>query len=192
MYESLTPKQENFVQGLFTGLSQREAYKQAGYKVDNMPDKSIDELACILAKNPKVSSRLQGLQDTVANKNINITVDWIAQQYAKIAGVDINDFLTFGRREVPVMGAFGPVFDENKKPIMKTVNFVDFIDSSLIDGTLVSEVKVGKDGASIKVHDRMKALDALAKYLGMFVDKHEFTGNMTFEIVPAPKPQENE
>jgi len=36
----LTPKQEKFVQGLFSGLSQREAYKQA-YNAVNMKDTTI-------------------------------------------------------------------------------------------------------------------------------------------------------
>jgi hypothetical protein len=44
----LTIKQEKFCQGLFSGLTQREAYKQA-FKTDNMADKTIDEAACKLA-----------------------------------------------------------------------------------------------------------------------------------------------
>jgi len=57
-----------------------------------------------------------------------------------------------------------------------------------VDGTLIQEVKQGKDGASVKLMDRMKALELLGKHLGMFVDKHELTGNLTFNIVPAPPP----
>ena len=49
MAGKLTVKQEKYVQGLFAGLSQREAYKQA-YNCENMTDKTIDEKACKLSK----------------------------------------------------------------------------------------------------------------------------------------------
>lgn len=65
----LTIKQEKYAQGLFARLSQREAYK-ASYNCENMTDKSIDELACVLASNIKVSSRLAELQDMVTERSI--------------------------------------------------------------------------------------------------------------------------
>lgn len=52
----LTPKQEKFVQGIVSGLSQREAYKQA-YNATKMKDKSIDEKASELFRNVKITSR---------------------------------------------------------------------------------------------------------------------------------------
>lgn len=53
---SLTPKQEKFVHGIVSGLSQREAYKQA-YNAAKMKDKSIDEKASELFRNVKIKSR---------------------------------------------------------------------------------------------------------------------------------------
>lgn len=66
---ALTPKQEKFVQGLFAGLSQRKAYKEA-YDAENMTDKSIDELACVLANDIKITSRLDQLNAEVAAMNM--------------------------------------------------------------------------------------------------------------------------
>jgi hypothetical protein len=66
----LTPKQEKFVQGLFSGLSQRKSYIEAGYSTNNKPDSYIDKEACLLAKNRKVIERLTELQDKVANDNL--------------------------------------------------------------------------------------------------------------------------
>ena len=65
----LTVKEEAFVQGLFSGLSQRKAYKEA-YNTDRMKDETIDVKACNLAKTDKVRIRLQVLQDKVANDNL--------------------------------------------------------------------------------------------------------------------------
>lgn len=65
----LTPKQEKFVRNLIKGMSQREAYKNS-YDAENMTDKSIDEEACRLFKDSKVSSRYKELQDRLEDATI--------------------------------------------------------------------------------------------------------------------------
>ena len=64
---SLTQLQENFVRGVVSGLSQREAYKQAGYSYKNMKDSTIDNTACTLLKNPKVRARHRELLKEQSN-----------------------------------------------------------------------------------------------------------------------------
>lgn len=64
----LTTKQEKFVQGLVSGLSQRQAYIQAGYKVENIKEASIDQMASKLLSNAKVLSRYQKLIGEHKNK----------------------------------------------------------------------------------------------------------------------------
>jgi phage terminase small subunit len=41
----------------------------------------------------------------------------------------------------------------------------------MVDGQLISEVKKGRDGASIKLMDKMKALEKLEKYLDVIPDR---------------------
>lgn len=62
----LTAKQEKFVRNLIQGMSQREAYKNS-YDAENMTDKSIDEEACRLFNDSKISSRYKELQDKLEN-----------------------------------------------------------------------------------------------------------------------------
>lgn len=62
---ALTAKQEKFIQGIVTGLSQREAYK-AAYDVKSMSDNAIDREACLLMKNPKIAQRHKELVDEIA------------------------------------------------------------------------------------------------------------------------------
>ena len=57
----LTTKQERYVQGLVAGLSQREAYKQAGYATEGKSDNTIDANASRLFKNSKVLTRYNEL-----------------------------------------------------------------------------------------------------------------------------------
>lgn len=160
----LTPKQEKFVQGLFARLSQREAYKQA-YNCKGWKDKSIDEKACVLAANVKVKSRLKALQDEVVEeikaKNI-ITVEEILTEYAKIARADIKDYLKFGMKDIVVEGADG-------RRINMPVQIIEVKDSEEVDGSLISEVSISKDGTfKFKLHDKLNALEKAGKHLGMF------------------------
>lgn len=65
----LTAKQEKFVRNLIQGMSQREAYKNS-YDAENMTDKSIDEEACRLFNDSKISSRYKELQDRLEDATI--------------------------------------------------------------------------------------------------------------------------
>lgn len=57
---SLTTKQEKFIQGIVSGLSQREAYKQA-YNTNKMKDETIDVKASKMFNMDKVRIRYQEL-----------------------------------------------------------------------------------------------------------------------------------
>lgn len=124
-----------------------------------------------LLKNAEIMNEIAELKQHRMNQQLLDESD-IFQKYMDIAFADITDFLTFGQQEVPVMGPFGPIMakdpDTGKKVVVKkTVNVVSFKKSDEVDGTLISEVKQGKDGASIKLADRMKALEWLAGHMDM-------------------------
>lgn len=102
----------------------------------------------------------------------------IFQKYMDIAFADITDYLDFGTEEVPVMALDGPVKIKDpetgeEKTLTKTVNVVHFKPSSEVDGSILSEVKQGKDGASIKLADRMKALEWLSKHMNIATDEQK-------------------
>jgi hypothetical protein len=65
--DKLTPKQEAFVQALFAGKSQREAYINV-YERGGKSDKTINEAACKLANATKIYTRLQTLRDAVTQQ----------------------------------------------------------------------------------------------------------------------------
>lgn len=100
----------------------------------------------------------------------------IFQKYMDIAFADITDYMEFGIEEVPVMAMYGPVKVENpetkeKEILKKKVNVARFKNSSEVDGTILAEVKQGKDGASIKLADRMKALQWLSDHMNMATEE---------------------
>ena len=50
-------------------------------------------------------------------------------------------------------------------------NFVHLNESTDIDGSLITEVKQGKDGISIKLADKMKALEYLSKHMDLLDER---------------------
>lgn len=63
----LTPKQELFVQGIISGLSQRQAYRQAYPSAKGWLDSSVDSKAAVLLQNVKVLSRYRELLKQFSN-----------------------------------------------------------------------------------------------------------------------------
>lgn len=119
-----------------------------------------------LLGNVRVKEEIQRLKQSMTN-DLYIDAMDVLNKYVKIAFSDITDYLTFGQKWVPVMGMMGPILDDDGKQIMEEVNYVDFKESGVVDGTIISEVKQGRDGVSIKLEDRSKALDVLLKYFDL-------------------------
>ena len=166
----LTIKQEKFCQGLFSRLSQREAYKRA-YDCENMTDKTVDEAACRSAADSKIIARIEELTNELKDRNI-ITIEQVVAEYKKIALADIKDFVSFGTVKTEIDWD-----EEENKPIYGYKQVVEAKPSDEVDGTLINEVSIGKDGTfKFKLHDKKGALDMIGKHLGMFVDKTEITG----------------
>ena len=77
----LTLKQEAFVGAYQETGNASEAYRRA-YNTKTMSEKTVNEEACKLVKNPKVATRLSELQQLSAERH-NITVDSLTQMTMK-------------------------------------------------------------------------------------------------------------
>lgn len=130
-----------------------------------------------LMKNQAIKEEIMQLKQNRLNRDMLKQED-IFQKYMDIAFADITDYVTFGQETVQVMGAFGPIKTKNKETgaeeiMTKEINSVRFRESSDVDGTLIDEVKQGKDGASIKLLDKMKAFDWLAKHMDLATEEQK-------------------
>lgn len=124
-----------------------------------------------LLRNTKVKEEIQRLKKERFENQLFDEHD-IFQWYLDIATASITDFVEFGREKVPVMAIYGPVQVEDpetgeKVQLMKEVNYVKFLPSSEVDGRIVKKVKMGRDGASIELHDAMKAMEWLTEHMSM-------------------------
>ena len=103
----------------------------------------------------------------------------IVELQMRIAFSDIGDYLTFGREAVPVMSMYGPVKvkDEitgKKKILTENINVVRLNESDMVDTQLIQEVKQGRDGVSVKLADKQKAMEWLTKFFELNpADKHK-------------------
>lgn len=160
--EEMSEKHKLFVLEYLRDFNATRAAMAVGYS-----KKTAYQIGYALLKNVDVQAEITRLKAEKAAE-LGIDINRIIMEYLKIAFADVTEYLSFGQREVPVMTMFGPMYegkDDNKRPVTKIVNFIDFKESDEIDGTLISEVKQGKDGVSIKFHDKMKAMKELEKYM---------------------------
>ena len=130
-----------------------------------------------LLQKTEIQAEIQRLKRAKLNQAMLEPED-IFQKYMDIAFADITDFVEFGQEEVNVMADNGPVQIEDeetgeKVPLMQKVSTVRFKDSSNVDGTIISEIKHGRNGTSIKLADRMKALQWLSDHMDLATDEQK-------------------
>lgn len=162
--DELTDMQKAFCFNYIKSFNATQSAIKAGYSKDTAHVQGPRLLG-----NVRVAAEIKRLRGDIQSELFIDATD-ITKEYMKQAFADITDFITFGKKEVEVMGMFGPVEDEDGNILMKEINYVDFIDSELVDGKLISEVKQGKDGVSIKLHDKQKAMQELNKRL-LFIEE---------------------
>lgn len=169
----LTDKQRLFCIYYIRSFNATKAYQKA-YGVD-YPTAAANGPRML--GNARVKKEILNLKQERLNREFLSESD-IFQKYMDIAFADITDYMTFGTEEVPVMAIYGPVKIKDpetgeEKQLTKIVNTVRFKDSAEVDGTILSEVRQGKDGASIKLPDRMKALQWLSDHMDMATEEQK-------------------
>jgi len=132
--DQLTDKQRLFCEAFVKNYNIRIAAIKAGYN-KNTPH----VIGWKLRQNPDINRYIAWLKLLVANKFFIGATD-IIDQYVRIAFADITDFAKIEKGKLRI------------------------IDGSEIDGQLVSEIKSGKDGVTIKLVDKLKALEKLEHY----------------------------
>jgi len=153
MRQKLTQKQEQFALNIFQGMTQREAWKQAGYSV-NYPIAHIDRDASLLASSPKISQRLAELREEVKSAAI-MNVQERMEALSEIARANMTNFVEVGQD-----GAWFNIDNSN-------------LNSRAIQ-SVQSKTVLGKDGADdavfirVNLHDPMKAIDLLNKMEGIY------------------------
>jgi phage terminase small subunit len=129
-----------------------QAAIRAGYS-----EKTAGPVAHKLLKNAQIFAAIEKRRGKIQNK-LEITAEMVLTEYRRLGTADIRRFVTVKDGEVKL------------KPS------AEWSDD---DAAAVSEVSIDAQGnVKFKLHNKVQALDALAKHLGLAVNKHEVT-NMT-------------
>ncbi|MDU7844074.1 MAG: terminase small subunit [Clostridium perfringens] len=131
-----------------------------------------------LMENDSIRKEIENLKRHKLNR-VMISEEDIFQRYLDIAYANIGDYLKFGRRRKNKWtknndGEFIAVIDpDTGQQDFYEYNFIELNESSDVDTSLLSEVKEGKDGISVKLKDGMKALDWLTKHMNIATDRQK-------------------
>lgn len=107
-----------------------------------------------LLRNAKILEHIQAIKDAKIKQAMYSTEDYF-QKMIDIAYSDVTDYLSFGQEEVQ---------DKHGNKFM--VNSVNLKESSEVDGTLIQEVKQGKDGVTVKLVSKEFALKWIDRNIG--------------------------
>jgi phage terminase small subunit len=177
----LSPQRLLFAQEYAVDLNAKKAALRAGYA-----ESTAEKYAAMLLKNTQIQEAVKQVMKDRADR-LQITQDRVLEEYAKIAFSDIRDFVDF-RTEKTVVG-----YDEEGQPIIDYKNIVDVRPSDQVDGRIINEISISKDGTlKFKLHDKKGALDMIGKHMKMFTEKVEMGGPdgeplQVFFNVPRPK-----
>ena len=160
--EELSEKERLFCLYYVKYFNGTQAALKAGYSKDG-----AHVQASRLLRRERVSSYIKELKGELV-ENVFVEALDVLKEYIKIAFADITNYVTFGQREVEFQ-------DDEGNQFTRMMNFVDLQEADLVDGSIITEVKQGKDGVSVKLADKMKALDKLSQYFDLVPDtfKHQ-------------------
>lgn len=141
MARKLTDKQRRFVEEYLVDLNAAQAAIRAGYSTD-----TAKEIGCENLSKPHLKAEIDKAL-AIRSRRTGVTADRVIRELAKVAfcnPLDIIDRKTGKVRE--------DVSDE---------------DGAMIAGVKVRDTEFGKE-CEVKLADKLKALDMLAKHLGMY------------------------
>ncbi|MEC0241992.1 terminase small subunit [Paenibacillus dokdonensis] len=167
--EGLTPKQRIFVAEYLRDFNATRAAMSAGYS-----KKTAYQIGFALLKKVEIQNLIRQHKESMIDE-VGLNAQRVLMEYMKIAFADITDYVDFGQKEEDVLNDKGEVVLDPKTgdAVKYQYNFVSFKNSDEVDGTIISEVKKGKDGVSVKLHDKTKALEILTKYIDLLPDQHK-------------------
>jgi phage terminase small subunit len=152
--EELTERQRLFCLYYVRWFNATKAYR----KVYDCDYTTAMTNGSMLLRNTKIQEHIQAIKDAKIKQAMYTAEDFF-QKMIDIAYSDVTDYLSFGQEEAQ---------DKNGNTFM--MNVINLKESCDIDGTLIQEVKQGKDGCSIKLVSKEFALKWLDKHYSEATD----------------------
>jgi phage terminase small subunit len=148
--QELSEKEQLFCMHYLRHFNASKAYRDSGFK----DSPNVRQAAHILLNNPKVKEYIKKLKSELLSETYLDSKD-ILQKLVDIAFSNVTDFVSFGTRT-----------RVDEKGNEYQVNYLEFKDSEEVDGSVIEYITAGK-APSLKLADKNKALDTLAKYTNL-------------------------
>lgn len=150
--DELTPEQQMFCIYYSRTFNAAQSYQKAyGCKYESAMVRGSE-----LLRNVKVRKEIERLKEIKRQQIVTGTED-IVELQMRIAFADIGNYLSFGQKET----------EDPETGIEYMASTVDLKESKNTDTQIIQEVKKGRDGVSIKLADRQKAIDWLTRFFEM-------------------------
>lgn len=133
---------------------------------------------CRNLRKPKIKKEIERLKE-IKMQQILCGVEDLIELNMRIAFADIGDYVEFGQKDEIIITEKGPLLtvDKNtgeKIPVTRKINSVDLKESNTTDTQLIQSVAEGKNGVTIRLADKNKAMEWLDKFFIMNpMDKHK-------------------
>lgn len=153
--DGLTSEQQMFCIYYSRTFNAAQSYQKAyGCSYENAMVEGSKSL-----RKPKVRKEIERLKE-IKRQQIIAGEEDIVELQMRIAFADIGNYMSFGQKEI--------TDSETEDTYM--ISTVDLKESQNTDTQLIQEVKRGKEGISVKLADKQKAIDWLTKYFLMHPD----------------------
>lgn len=163
MAKSREMREEVFVQELIKEKSQRQAYLVAYPHANKWTEKTIDNRASELFSKQEIRGRFNELKARLVKEleeECIIDAKEILKEYKKIAFSNIKDFLKYETKENMIR--------VGSEEVPRYSQVIEMKNSDEVDGAVIQEVSISPKGTfSFKLHNKIKALDKLAEYVGL-------------------------
>lgn len=171
---AITPLQQRFVDEYLLDLNASAAAGRAGHKA-----KRLDQAGYAMLRNAEVAAAVQAAQAKRAERTA-ITADVVLGELLRLARVDIG--AAFAED-----GTLKPLRDI-PEDVRRAIAGVEV--DELFEGRGRDRKQLGYT-RKVKFWDKARALELLARHLGLLKDKVEVTGHVTLEqLVANPPPKE--
>ena len=146
----LTAKQTLFVEEYLIDLNGKQAAVRTGYSA-----KSAEVQASRLLRNTAVQAAL-GEAMQARSQRTKVTADRVVAELAKLAFADMRDYWPLPGETIDLHR-----LDEDRTAAVEEISISETVDPA---GVLHRRTR-------LKLHDKKRALDSLARHLGMFVNR---------------------
>lgn len=173
--KKLSNSQKIFCQEyLKLGMNATQAYLKA-YRGCKKEETAMVNASRLL-RNAKVQEYIKELQSKIEKKAL-VNIDDIVNELVAIAFTDRTNISKLVNKKIE--------FEENKVLSIPNVELTDTSELNANEKKVIAGYKTTKHGVNVETYDKVKALELLGKYLGMFTETVKIENPESIKILSS-------